>query len=126
MLGGRTLGLAAGNTIWLDDNAAGWGWFVDPTPWDDSEFYRPGNQGEQRRMDLLTVIAHEVGHLLGQDHGQDGVMADTLSFGTRLVLSPGKDAATSPFAADALFALLGGDAETGWLGSGLFGSKRRR
>jgi hypothetical protein len=37
-LGGTTLGLTSGNTIWLDDNAAGWGWFVDPTPSDDSEF----------------------------------------------------------------------------------------
>jgi hypothetical protein len=46
-LGGTTLGLASGHTIWLDDNAAGWGWFVDPTPQDDSEFTTPGNQGEQ-------------------------------------------------------------------------------
>ena len=61
-LGGTTLGLASGNTIWLDDNAAGWGWFVDRTPRNDSEFTRPGNQGEQNRMDLLTVVAHETGH----------------------------------------------------------------
>jgi hypothetical protein len=46
-LGGRTPGLAdaAHHTIWLDSNAAGWGWFVDPMPWDDSEFTTPGNQG---------------------------------------------------------------------------------
>jgi uncharacterized delta-60 repeat protein len=125
-LGGTTLGLVSGKTIWLDDNAAGWGWFVDPTPWDDSEYTTLGNQGEQRRMDLLTVLAHEIGHLLGYDHEETGVMEDTLAPGTRLALSPGKDATTSPFAADALFALLGADAETGWLGSGLFGSKRRR
>ena len=31
-LGGATLDLASDNTIWLDDNAAGWGWFVDRTP----------------------------------------------------------------------------------------------
>ena len=49
-LGGTTLGLASGNTIWLDDNAAGWGWFVDPTPGDDSEFTTPGDQGEQGKM----------------------------------------------------------------------------
>src|SRR5262249_29246595 len=42
-LGGLTLGRADGNTIWLDDNAAGWGWFVDDTPWDDSEFTTPGD-----------------------------------------------------------------------------------
>jgi hypothetical protein len=59
-----TLGLACGNTIWLDDNAAGWGWFVDPTPWDDSELTPSGNPGEQNRMDLLTVLDRESGHLL--------------------------------------------------------------
>src|SRR5207237_5891771 len=49
-LGGTTLGLASGNTIWLDDNAAGWGWFVDPTPHNDSEFTSPGDQGEPPRQ----------------------------------------------------------------------------
>ena len=34
-LPGATLGLASGNTIWLDINAAGWGWFVDATPGDE-------------------------------------------------------------------------------------------
>src|SRR5262249_29879630 len=66
-LGGTTLGLASGHTIWLDDNAAGWGWFVDPTPHDDREFTTPGDQGQQNRIDLLTVLMHEVGHLLGHE-----------------------------------------------------------
>src|SRR5262249_12799141 len=82
-LGGTTLGLASGHTIWLDGNAAGWGWFIDATPWDDSEFTTPGDQGEQRRMDLLTVLEHELGHLLGHDHEEGGVMADTLPAGVR-------------------------------------------
>ena len=82
-LPGTTLGLASGNTIWLDDNAAGWGWFVDRTPRNDSEFTRPGNQGEQHRMDLLTVLEHEIGHLLGREHESTGVMIDTLTTGTR-------------------------------------------
>lgn len=82
-LGGRTLGLASGHTITLDDNAAGWGWFVDPTPGDDSEFTTLGNQGERNRMDLLTVLEHEIGHALGYEHEESGVMIDTLSAGTR-------------------------------------------
>ena len=82
-LGGTTVGFASGHTIWLDSNAAGWGWFVDPTPWDDAEFTTPGNQGEQRPMDLLTVLEHELGHVLGYDHANVGVMADTLEAGTR-------------------------------------------
>ena len=82
-LGRLTLGMAAGQTITLDDNAAGWGWFVDQTPGDDSEYLGPGNQGEQNRMDLLTVLEHEVGHLLGYEHQSTGVMIDTLPAGTR-------------------------------------------
>jgi probable HAF family extracellular repeat protein len=77
-LGGATLGLASGHTIWLDDNAAGWGWFVDPTPWDDSEFTAPGDQGERNRMDLLSVLARELGQLVGYDHADEGLMEATL------------------------------------------------
>jgi probable HAF family extracellular repeat protein len=86
-LGGTTLGLASGHTITLDDNAAGWGWFVDATPGDDSEFTTPGNQGEQHRIDLLTVLEHELGHLLGHDHDEGGVMAETLAAGERRTVS---------------------------------------
>jgi uncharacterized delta-60 repeat protein len=82
-LGGTTLGLATGNTIWLDDNAAGWGWFIDPTPADDSEFTTPGDQGGQHRIDLLTVLEHEIGHLLGYDHSDTGLMSPTLATGLR-------------------------------------------
>ena len=82
-LGGNYLGMTDGHTIWLDDNAAGWGWFVDPTPNDDSEFTTPGNQGEKHRMDLLTVLEHELGHMLGREHEESGVMAETLSAGER-------------------------------------------
>src|SRR5262249_54192581 len=82
-LGGLTLGKADGGILWLDDNAAGWGWFVDATPCTDSEFTTPGDQGEAGRMDLLTVLEHEIGHLLGKDHEDGGVMADALAPGIR-------------------------------------------
>jgi uncharacterized delta-60 repeat protein len=88
-----TLGLAAGNTITLDVNAAGWGWFVDATPEEDSEFLMPGDQGEQDRMDLLTVLMHELGHLLSHDHDDEGLMAEALSGGTRLTPVDGHDIA---------------------------------
>jgi len=103
-LGGRTLGLAdeTQHTIYLDGNAAGWGWFVDRTPRDDSEFRRPGNQGEQHRIDLLTVLEHEIGHLLGRDHEAGGLMAEMLAAGTRLTPTSGK--APDWLAIDSVFA----------------------
>jgi hypothetical protein len=115
-LGGLTLGKAAGGVVWLDDNAAGWGWFVDATPGNDSEFATPGDQGEAGRMDLLTVLEHEVGHLLGRDHAAGGVMQETLDAGIRRAIGPSaaKDADWLG-AAQALFAW---DADAPWIGHG--------
>jgi hypothetical protein len=87
----RFFGQASVNAIDLDMSAAGWGWFVDKTPHNDSEFVRPGNQGGQNRMDLLTVREHEVGHLLGFERANTVVMIDTLPTGTRRVPSSGSD-----------------------------------
>ncbi len=42
------LGLSSGNVIYLDGNAAGHGWFLDPTPRDNSEF-APQRSGVPRR-----------------------------------------------------------------------------
>jgi probable HAF family extracellular repeat protein len=90
-LGGTALGLAAGHTVWLDDSAAGRGWFVDPTPWDDAEFTTPGNQGEQGHMDLLTILEPERGHPLGLEHTASGVMVETPVTETRRPPSPHGD-----------------------------------
>jgi hypothetical protein len=89
-LPGTTLGLASSTFIWIDINAAGNGWFVDATPWDDVEF-NPGNGLTADRADLLTVLVHEMGHVLGleDDHAADpytgGVMAWALPLGVRRI-----------------------------------------
>jgi hypothetical protein len=88
-LDGLTLGTTIGQTIILDRDAAANGWFVDRTPRTDLEFTTPGDQGEQGRIDLLTVVMHEMGHVLGHGHDDGGVMADTLDTGVRLnVVAP--------------------------------------
>ena len=61
------------DTIYLDTNAQGWGWLIDPTPGQDNEFPVQVAKTEERattgpaagEMDLLTVIMHEMGHFLG-------------------------------------------------------------
>src|SRR5207253_7541879 len=91
-LPGTTLGLASGTVIYLDADGAGHGWFVDPTPAEDSEF-APGvaNSPAAGRVDLLTVMTHEMGHILGldDDHETDAVtgnvMADALPLGVRRI-----------------------------------------
>jgi len=71
---GSTIGLVLGNTIWLDIDAAGYGWFIDSTPWDDDEFSHQNTGSElvakktseaYGNIDLLTVVMHEMGHTLG-------------------------------------------------------------
>lgn len=89
-LGGAT----ADGRILIDVNAAGHGWFVDPTPRDDSEFRPHAGRSQLRasresaaidNADLLTVVMHEIGHVLGLDHARasDNIMADTIDLGVR-------------------------------------------
>ncbi len=81
-LPGAYLGQYYGSMIAVDRNAAGGTWHVDP-------HMPPAVAGQ---YDLLTVLAHEIGHLLGHDHEvAESVMAARLEAGQRLLPSdPGE------------------------------------
>jgi hypothetical protein len=91
-LPGLELGLTVGDSITISSTAAGWGWFVDPTPYDDAEFKKPTADGmaatpnspANGSMDLLTVVMHELAHLLGYTDTTSGLMSGTLTEATRL------------------------------------------
>ncbi len=103
-LAGQTLGLASGGNkvVKIDADAAGYGWYVDATPADDKEFavhtsatrlYATPTAAPAGRVDLLTAVMHELGHVLGLDHdtaNRDSLMFDALTTGERR-LPPGTD-----------------------------------
>ena len=73
-MAGMTLGSANPGHIVIDDNAAGYGWYVDANPADDVEFANAAgvtrlltdaNGLPAGHMDLLTTVMHELGHQLG-------------------------------------------------------------
>jgi hypothetical protein len=94
-----TLGLAQvdAHRVLLSPDAAGHGWFVDATPLLDEEFastpsgsglVAPAGSPAAGKMDLLTVVLHEMDHLAGRGdedsatHAGD-LMADLLPAGVR-------------------------------------------
>jgi len=115
------LGETLGHHILIDDNGAGRGWFVDLTPSTNTEFSINGPMHDELsatstsaafgRMDLLTVVMHEMGHALGFDHDQAGtyaVMHEQLDPGIRYILDhfQGDPAASSGASAIVQAALL--------------------
>ena len=91
----QTTGSYSSGQITLDTNAAGWGWYIDPTPLDNTDDYlptadpniwkaKPGS-GAEGKMDMLSVLLHEYGHILGLQHSADprNFMATTLQPGER-------------------------------------------
>jgi len=95
---GDELGYAEGKTIQIDADAAGYGWFVDLSPDSSSEFQIRFDDVSLRaqagsvayaHMDLVTVLAHEVGHILGFTHADAAahpVMGEDLAPGLRYLL----------------------------------------
>ncbi|WP_185962187.1 hypothetical protein [Palleronia caenipelagi] len=65
-----------GGQILLDVTAAGAGWFLDWTPETDDDL----GSG----VDMLTVLRHEIGHLLGDGHGDIEIMDSDIDTATRI------------------------------------------
>jgi len=84
-LGGAYLGLAdiPAYRVQIDDDAAGRGWAIGK-----DEGQRTKDEGDSVSafglrpssldVDLLKVVMHELGHLLGYEHAADGLMAPVL------------------------------------------------
>jgi hypothetical protein len=70
------LGWTLGNQTWIDRTAQGWGWSVSGSP-------------AQGKMDLFTVVAHELGHVLGLAPTASGVMEVSLAPGVQFLPTPG-------------------------------------
>jgi hypothetical protein len=61
-------------TLYLDTDANGLGWFIDPTPWDNTEYSQTLTDTAYRatvdslaygHYDLLTTLLHETAHIQG-------------------------------------------------------------
>jgi hypothetical protein len=74
-LPGATLGLAAGDRVWIDADAAGHGWARSIE-----------ELADRGQLDLFTAVAHELGHIIGLvdlNPNADGLMAADLAPGVR-------------------------------------------
>lgn len=105
-MSGIYLGSSTGGAISIDVDGAGYGWFVDTTPGDDAEFSGSGTRltGEgaaASRIDLLTVLLHELGHQAGLDDtyllsDRDDLMYGYINVGERRVPAWGESYGATP------------------------------
>ncbi len=93
-LGTTILGLETGGVITINETAAGYNWYVNAGSSSSRAFGLAGPDGESlagpgspaaNDVDLVTVLEHELGHVLGlPDNDQAGDLMDiTLGLGVR-------------------------------------------
>jgi RHS repeat-associated protein len=71
-LPGGQIGTTIDQTIWIDPSAGGFGWYINTNTYDPQvfravagqEFQAVAGSAAAHEADLLTVVAHEFGHLL--------------------------------------------------------------
>ena len=87
-IAGTVVGSSNAGVIRIDNDGAGYGWFVDMTPGDDSEFAGSGSKlaaipggAAAGKLDLLTVLVHEFGHHIGLDDVYATSESDEVMFG---------------------------------------------
>lgn len=91
-LPGNAIAETLGTTVTLSGNAAGRGWFVDSTPLDDQEFVvtssemiaAPGDLNVEGRIDLLSVVMHEMGRFVTSGSQVD-LQDETFVLGIRTI-----------------------------------------
>lgn len=90
---GSFVGSSEKGKITLDTDGGGHGWFFDPTPGQDEELsgvnslHSGCGSMPEGRMDLLTVLLHELGHQIGMEDSYQYTGSTDLMFG---FLKPGE------------------------------------
>lgn len=98
-MAGIYLGSTSANHITIDSDGAGFRWFIDATPGDDVEFGGSGtalrglNGAAASRIDLLTVVLHELGHAIGLEDTYLSSDSSNLLYG---YLNPGERRLPAP------------------------------